>query len=130
MSDAANALQKAIYDTLKADATLVSTIGPNGIFDHGVTGKPMPYLVIADSETRDFGPDADEHLLTIEAWSDTAGRKQVQSLADQVKALLHDAALTPGGATLVNLQHRSTRVRREPKTKAFVAEMVFRAVTE
>jgi hypothetical protein len=130
MSNAVNALQKAIYDTLSGDATLTATIGANGMFDHRMTGKPMPYLVIADSDTRDFGPDAEEHLLTIEAWSDTDGRKQVQSLADRVKALLHDAALMPSGATLVNLQHRSTRVRREPKTKAFVAEMVFRAVTE
>jgi hypothetical protein len=31
---------------------------------------------------------------------------------------------------LVNLQHRSTQVRREPKTKAFVAAVVFRVVTE
>jgi hypothetical protein len=80
--------------------------------------------------TNDFGPDAEEHLLTIEAWSDAEGRKEVQAIAARAKDLLHDAALSLAGATLVNLQHRSTRVRREPKSKAFVAEISLRSVTE
>jgi hypothetical protein len=130
MSDSANALQKAVYETLAGDAALVALIGAAGIFDRRLTGKPMPYLVIAEIVTSDFEPDAEEHVLTIEAWSDAEGRREAQTIAARVKDLLHDAPLTPSGAILVNLQHRSTRVRREPKSKAFVAEMTFRAVTE
>jgi hypothetical protein len=130
MSDAANALQKAIYETLAGDEALAALIGAAGIFDRRMTGKPMPYLVTAEIVTNDFGPDAEEHILTIEAWSDAEGRREVQTIAAKVKDLLHDAALTVTGAVLVNLQHRSTRIRREPKSKAFVAEMAFRAVTE
>jgi nucleoid DNA-binding protein len=47
-----------------------------------------------------------------------------------VRELLDDAVLSVAGFVLVNLRHRSTRARREPKTRAQVAEMVFRAVTE
>jgi hypothetical protein len=130
MSDAANALQKAIYETLSGDAALTALIGSAGIFDRRMTGKPMPYLLIADIVTRNFGPEAEEHILTIEGWSDAEGRKEVQAIAGGVTALLHDAVLTLTGASLINLQHRSTRIRREPKSKAFVAEMEFRAVTE
>lgn len=130
MSDAANALQQAIFAKLAADPALTGLIGAGAIFDHRLIGRPMPYLVIADLVTNDFGPDAEEHVLTIEAWSDADGRKQVQTIADRVKRLLHDAALTLTAAALVNLQHRSTRVRREPKSKALMAEMSFRAVTE
>jgi hypothetical protein len=130
MADAANALQKAIYTVLIGDAVLTGIIGPAGIFDRRMTGRPMPYLVIAEIATTDIGPGAEEHILTIEAWSDAEGRKQVQTIADRVKALLHDTAPALSAATLVNLQHRTTRVRREPRTKAFIAEIVFRAVTE
>ncbi len=130
MADAANALQKAIYTVLAGDTALTGIIGAAGIFDRRMTGRPMPYLVIAEIATSDVGPGAEEHRLTIEAWSDAEGRRQVQTIADRVKILLHDAAPALTGAALVNLQHRSTRVRREPKTRAFVAEMAFRAVTE
>jgi hypothetical protein len=130
MSDAANALQQAMYATLAGDAALAALIGANGIFDHRATGRPMPYLVIADLMTTDVGPDMEEHILTIEAWSDAPGRRQVQAIARRVQSLLDDATLTLAGATLVSLQHRSTRIRREAKTKAFVAEMTLRAVTE
>jgi hypothetical protein len=47
-----------------------------------------------------------------------------------VHALLQDAELPLAHHTLVNLQHISTKVRREPKTRLFCAEMRFRAVTE
>ena len=130
MADAANALQKAIYTTLTGDAALTGIIGAAGIFDRRMIGKTMPYLMIAEIATSDIGPGAEEHMLTIEAWSDAEGRKQVQTVADRVKMLLHDTAPALSGATLVNLQHRTTRVRREPRTKAFVAEIAFRAVTE
>lgn len=130
MPGAANALQKAIHDVLAADAALVALIGAAGIFDRRMTGKPMPYLVMVEIATSDYGPDAEAHLVTMEIWSDAEGRKQAQTIADRVKVLLHDGELALTGATLVNLQHRTTRIRREPKTKAFLAEMTFRAVTE
>lgn len=130
MAHAANALQKAIYQTLAGDAALAAMIGTNGVFDHRIAGKQMPYLVIADIVTNDFGPDAEEHVLTIEAWSDTPGRLEVQSIAARVTDLLDEMTAPLDGAILVNLQHRTTRVHREPKTAALRAEMRFRAVTE
>lgn len=130
MASAANALQKAIYQHLAADPELISLVGESGVFDHRTAGKPMPYLVIADIVSTDFGPDAQEHLLTIEAWSDTPGRLEVQSIAGRVMELFEEATPTLDAAVLVNLQHRTTRVRREPKTSALLAEMSFRAVTE
>jgi len=65
MAHAANALQKAIYQTLAGDAPLATMIGDNGVFDHRVIGKPMPYLVVAEIVTNEFGPDGDEHVVII-----------------------------------------------------------------
>lgn len=128
--DSANAVQAAIYDVLSGDGALSTLIGEDAIFDRRRIDRSMPYLVIADIATTDIGAGVEEHAVSIEAWSDTPGRKQVQEIAGRVRMLLNDAAPETSGVALVNLQHRTTRVRREPKSKAFVAEMTFRAVTE
>ncbi|CAN7431201.1 DUF3168 domain-containing protein [Rhizobium sp. LjRoot254] len=130
MAGSANALQSAIFSRLTGDATLTGMIGAGAIFDRRLTGKAMPYVVLSEVVTSDFGPDAEEHLVTVEAWSDAEGRKQAQEIAAQVKVLLDGTALSLAGFVLVNLMHRSTRARREPKTRAHVARMEFRAVTE
>jgi hypothetical protein len=128
--DSANAVQAAIFDVLSGDTALATLIGEDAIFDRRQSGKPMPYLVIAEIVTSDLGAGVEEHVITIEAWSDAPGRKQVQEIAGRVRVLLDDAAPETSGVAFVNLQHRTTRVRRELKSKAFVAAMTFRAVTE
>ena len=130
MAGSANALQAAIHARLTGDATLTGMIGAGSVFDRRMAGKPMPYLVLSEITTSDFAPGTEEHVIRIEAWSEAAGRKQVQEIAARVHALLDGAALTLAGFSLVNLGHQSTRARREPKTRAQVAEMLFRAVTE
>ena len=130
MASSTNALQAAIHARLTQDATLMAMIGAGSVFDRRITGKPMPYLVLSEMTTRDFAPGTEEHDIKIEVWSDAGGRKQSQDIAARVKALLDSAALTLSGFSLANLVHRSTRARREARTKAQVAEMVFRAVTE
>jgi hypothetical protein len=130
MASSANALQAAIFSRLMGDATLTGMIGPGAVFDRRLTGRAMPYLVLSEIATSDFGPDAEEHLVTVEAWSDADGRKQAQEIAGRVKDLLDGAVLDLAGFVLVSLLHRSTRTRREPKTRAHVAQMTWRAVTE
>jgi hypothetical protein len=130
MASSANALQAAIFSRLTGDATLTGMIGAGAVFDRRLTGRAMPYLVLSEIATSDFGPDAEEHLVTVEAWSDTEGRKQAQEIAARVKVLLDGIASSLAGFSLVNLGHRSTRARREPKTQAHVSQMTFRVVTE
>ncbi|MCB1447690.1 MAG: DUF3168 domain-containing protein [Rhizobiaceae bacterium] len=130
MTGSANALQAAIYQRLAEDPDLLAMIGPGSVFDRRMTGRPMPYLVLGGIVTSDFGPDAEEHLVTIEAWSDAEGRRQVQAIAARVKQLLDDAPLALSGVSLVGLLFRTMRARREPGTRAQMVEMRFRAVTE
>jgi hypothetical protein len=131
---AANALLRAIQTRLAADAALASLTGVGGIIDRLLARPVLPCLVIGDLESRDYSTStekAEEHFLTLEAWAEAGGRRRAQEIAARVVALLDDAALPlEGGIVLVNLQHRSTRSRREAKTRNFVAEMQFRAVTE
>ncbi|MFM2281031.1 MAG: hypothetical protein RLZZ444_3262 [Pseudomonadota bacterium] len=130
MSSAENAFQAAIFAALAGDAALQELLGPDRIFDHRRAGLAMPYLVIGESETRPIAPDVRELMLTIEAWSDAEGRKEIQTIADRVRTILDDAALAPAGFALVSLAHLAARIRREEKTKAFRADIRFRAAME
>lgn len=133
MSAAANALLQAIHSLLAGDTQLTAMIGNDGIRDRLVTGQLLPCLVIAELTTDDYstGTEPGEaHHLTLQAWSEAQGQRQAQTIAGRVRALLGDASPTLEAGTLVNLQHVSTRARREAKTRLFCAEMRFRAVTE
>ena len=133
MNTGANDLLQAIHLALSADTELSAMIGSGGFSDRLSTGRQLPSLVVADLVTSDYSTSTEageEHLLTLHAWSEAQGQRQAQTIAGRVRSLLQDAALTPGSATLVNLQHVSTRTRREPKSRLFCAEIRFRAVTE
>jgi hypothetical protein len=130
---AANALLQAIHQTLANDAALAAIVGADGIRDRLQPRAKLPCVVFGETETRDFSTATEageEHLLVLEVWSEAEGRRQAQEIAGLVHGLLHDVALMLEGAVLVNLQQVSTRTRREPKTKFYLAEMRFRAVTE
>lgn len=130
---AANALLVAIHARLAADPQLVAMIGTDGIRDRLLPRPVLPALVIGEMETRDYSTATEageEHRLVLEVWSDAAGRREAEELAERVRGLLQDAALTLAGHLLVSLAHERTRTRRQANAKLFLAELRFRAVTE
>lgn len=129
---AANPLLSAIFVRLAGDVALVA-LTPGGVVDRLLPRGLLPSIVIGDLESRDYSTateKAEEHFLLLQIWGDANGRKRAEEIAERVKILLDDAALPLAGVSLVNLQFLSTRSRREPKTRNFLAEMRFRAVTE
>lgn len=130
---AANELLQAIHAALAGDAGLTGLIGADGIRDRLITGRKLPCVVIAELVSNDFSTSTEpgeEHFLTLQLWSDASGQRQAQQIAGTVRDLLQDADLSLSAHALVNLRHLSTKNRREPKTRLFLAEMRFRAVTE
>lgn len=133
MASAANDLLMAIRARLGADAELTQLIGPDGIRDRLISGRSLPCIIVADLVSSDYSTATEageEHLLTLEVWSEAGGRKLAEDIAQRIRTLLHDATLDLAVHHLVNLQHRQTQSRRQPKAKQHVAEMRFRAVTE
>ncbi|MCZ7449971.1 DUF3168 domain-containing protein [Agrobacterium rhizogenes] len=129
---AANAFLQAIFARLAGDAALM-TLTPGGIVDRLLSRAVLPCIVIGDLESRDYSTateKGEEHFLALQIWSDANGRKDAGEIAARVKNLLDDAALSIAGVSLVNLLLLSSRSRREAKTRNFVTEMRFRAVTE
>ena len=133
MTDPQSALAAAIVAALNANAAMTATIGPKAIHDRLLTKAAMPYVVLRDITSTEWGADNDgglEHQVSLDAWSSLAGHREAQAIAGIIRASLDNARLNlSGGVTLISLLHVKTRTRREPKTDAHVAEMVFRAVT-
>jgi len=130
---AASALQKAIFARLSGDAALTAIVGVNGITDRRLSEPAAPLVVIAGIDSLDHSTASEpgeEHTVTLEAWSEAAGHRQVQAIAAAVRAALHDAALTLPGHHLVLLFHSDTQLRRDGKSRFHRADMRFRAVTE
>jgi hypothetical protein len=130
---AANALLKAVHQQLSGAADLVALIGPDGIHDRLLTRPKFPCIVFGEMQTRDYSTGTEpgeEHFLTLEIWSDAEGRRQVQEVAGLLPGLLDDLGPALDGAILVNLSVTSMTVRRQPKTRFYLAEMRLRAVTE
>lgn len=129
---AANPLLRAIVKKLAGDVALTPLI-PGGIVDRLLPRGNLPCIVFDELDTRDYSTateKAEEHFLTLHIWGDANGRRASGEIAARLKTLLDDAALPLVGFSLVNLRLLSSRSRREPKSRNFVLEMRFRAVTE
>lgn len=130
---AASSLQRAIFEALSADAALAAITGPDGITDRLVRGRDEPVVRIAGIESRDHSTGTEkgeEHLVRLDCRSGEGGHRTVEDMAARLRAVLDDAPLLLEGYALVNMRHRTTKVRREAAAKGHVAELVFRAVTE
>ncbi len=127
------ALQKAIFQTLEADAALTALLGAGKIFDDVPQGAAFPYLTIGQSTARDWSTSSEagfEHNLTLHVWSKSHGRKQVQETLGAIHDVLHDANLTLEDHNLINLRHNYTEIRRTPDGKAYHGLTRYRAVSE
>lgn len=131
---AANALLQAVHARLSRDAELVGMVGSGGIVDRLLPRPVLPCVAYGEIDSRDYSTASErgeEHFLTIEVWSEEGGRKLAQDIAVRILALLDDAPLVLGGGiALVSLFYRNSRSVRQAKTKQFLTEIRFRAVTE
>lgn len=127
------ALQKSVYETLLADASLTDLVGAGRIFDEPPRRSAMPYLTFGQSVVRDWSTgteDSDEHVLTLHVWSRAEGRRQAHEIMRALRDALHESALTLDGHRLVNLRHEISESRREPDGETYHGIVRLRAVTE
>ncbi len=133
METAGWALQRAIYAALIGDTEVTGLLGGMHVYDHVPRGSSFPYVTIGQTTERDWSTgsgDGGEHLVTLNVWSQAAGRKQAQSIMAAIRARLHDRALALAGYHLVNLRHEFSETRRDPDGETVRGIVRFRAVTE
>jgi len=131
--NASRALQKAIFAALSNDPVLTGLLGAGKVFDDVPQRASFPYLTIGQATLRDWSTateEGEEHMLTLQIWSNEAGHKTLQAAVQAIHDLLHNATLTLEGHNLINLRHDFTDLNRDRNNEAYHALTRYRAVTE
>jgi len=133
MSHAAAALRAAIHHALSNDAPLAALLGGAKVYDEPPRGARPPYVTIGEARVSDASAgddDAEEHQLTLHAWSHQGGHREAHLIAGALLQALDDAPLALDGHLLVNLRFALADIRRESDGRTYHAAVRFRAVTE
>ena len=132
MSGTSFALQQAIFAAFSASADLQALVG-NRLFDFVPPDSTFPYVVLGDGNESDWSTsteDGSEHTVQIDVWSREPGHKGAKQIADVIRAVLNNAALTITGTALIDIRYLSTDFSRESDGQTFRARLTFRAITE
>jgi hypothetical protein len=127
------ALRSAIYDALRGDSALVALLGGPNIYDEPPRQAAFPYVTLGEARMANFSAGearAEEHQLTLHAWSRHGGHREAHLIAGALLQALDDAPLSLSGHRLVNFRFATADVRREADGRTYHALVRFRAVTE
>lgn len=123
-------LQKAIFTTLNNNVTGVSS-AKIPIYDDVPEGSVYPYVVIGEETATNNGTktlDGVEHTLTLHAWSQYRGRREIKEIMQSVYEKLHNTAITVSGASLVNIRQEFSNTLAEQDGITRHGVMRFRAI--
>ncbi|MDP2411568.1 MAG: DUF3168 domain-containing protein [Pseudolabrys sp.] len=127
------ALRAAVHDALVADAALAAVLGGPKVYDEPPRGAALPYVTLGEARVADFAAGSDpaqEHHLTLHAWSRQGGHREAHAIAGALLQALDDAPLALSDHALVNFRFAVADVRREADGRTYHALVRFRAVTE
>jgi len=131
MTDHSQPLQEAIYTALRADAGIKALVGdPARIYDNVPQQTTYPYITIGDDTAAEAGAadfDGQEITLTMHAWSQDRGRKEVKDILAAIYAALHDAVMAVTGATHVNLRWEFSDTFRDADGQTYHGVTRFRS---
>lgn len=109
-------LQQAVYSRLSGDTELVTTLGA-AVYDHVPDSAAFPYVVIGDitEATNDTMTRTGRGVtLTLHLWSQYAGMKQLDLIADRVDDLLDRWAPTVTGWSATSMLREFFETMRDP----------------
>ena len=114
---ATNELQKAVFDLLVADAG-VHAIAADRIYDRVPEGATFPYVTIdalVAAEDDEECIDGLSYTVQVSGWSRyQGGKKEVNGLADAIRAALHKADASVTTNALCFLRVVLVRVMADP----------------
>ena len=123
-------LQKSIFSTLNGNTTGMG--GANvPVFDDVPEGTLYPYVVLGEETAANNGTknlDGVEHTLTIHAWSQYRGRREIKEIMQSVYENLHNTAISVTGASLVSIRQEFNTTLAEQDGITRHGVMRFRAV--
>lgn len=132
-------LQQAILDRLEGFSALTALLASDprasrpAIYDHVPQDAAFPYVVVGDTTALEWDTDTStghEHTVTLHAWSEYRGRKEVKQIQGELYNALHRHDLSITGEHTVTCEHEYAESLLDPDgiTRHGVAR--FRVLTE
>ena len=131
--NASSSLQRAIYELLIDDPSVLNILGGPEVYEHVPRKAPFPYVVFGPSRARDWSTSTeagDEHSLSLRVWTRGGGKLENAEIIAVIRSVLNASDLTVEDHHLVNLLHESSEIRREPDGETYRGVVRYRAVTE
>jgi hypothetical protein len=128
VSDPSYALQVAIFDALKADATLAGFIGAR-VYDSVPEGAAFPYVTVGDGQVvgdDNECADGSEVFFQCHAWSRATGYPEVKKIAAALRSALRSATLTLAGFDVGLVEFTQTQFLKDPDGLTSHAVVEFR----
>lgn len=128
MIDPSLILQRAIVTALKADATCKALVDVR-IYDDVPPSAPFPYVSIGPGQS--IPNDADciigfDVFQQIDVWSREIGYDECKTIAEAVRAALHNIEFSQDGVTF-EIQHQFTNYNPDPDGTTRHGVLSFRA---
>jgi hypothetical protein len=131
---AERALAAALRMASMADDGVRAIVGvPARVYDDPPTDVAFPYVTLGRVESRPADAsdaDAQEHVVTVHAWSRYGGRAEALDLIDALRAAFHNAPLSVEGRRLVMLFAVFADVFRDGDGRTTHGVLRLRAITE
>lgn len=130
---AAAALQAAIHARLIGDTFVTTLLGGPKVHDRTPPEEAFPYVTFGAAASQDWSTGTergDDHLIIINVWSRSQGKKQVLDIAGAVIASLETAALAPAGHRVVLLRLMGMDANYYSGLRGYRATVRFEALTE
>jgi hypothetical protein len=126
-------LQKAVYDSLRASATLAALLPPDAIYDYVPAAAPYPCIVFGDMRLKAF--DTQQHLgfeadLTLDCYSRYAGNKELQQISAAIHNILHHQPLVMSGHAVVLVAHSAADFALEADGETRRLRLNFKIISE
>tara|TARA_R110002167_G_scaffold34895_2_gene111461 strand:- start:1149 stop:1553 length:405 start_codon:yes stop_codon:yes gene_type:complete len=123
-------VQKAIFTALTGSVTGLGAANVS-VYDDVPENTSYPYVVIGEETATNNGTktlDGMEHTLTIHAWSQYRGRREIKEIMQSIYQSLHNTAITVAGASLVNIRQEFNTTLAETDGITRHGVMRFRAI--
>lgn len=122
-------LQTAIYGQLSGDSALTALV--TGVFDDVPENTNYPFVrigeeTILDNSTKDL--QGQEITITIHAYSEYRGKREVKQILDAIYDALHDSDMIVSNANLINFRFEFSDIVTESDGITRHGVMRFRAV--
>lgn len=133
MTVATEAVSHAVQSALLADGALAALLNGAGKIYRGTPPlkATFPYVTVPDIQpSDDFGGGAEEHQITLHAWSRQGGHREAHLIAGAILQALDDTPLLIEGRQTVGCQFNVADVRREADGKTYHALIRLRVITE